>query len=178
MSEYQYSEFLAIDRPLEDRQQAEVRSLSTRAAITATNFINEYHWGDFRGDPSRMMERYYDTHLYLTNWGTHRIMLRLPREPLDIDVTEDHCIGDHVTVWTTGDFLVLDMTSEDNSGDGEHDPQRRLSAIRRARTELAARRAGTSRPSSWLAKLRRTTTTWLEQTRTCSDRRLSMPTVS
>jgi hypothetical protein len=35
-----------------------------------------------------------------------------------------------------------------------------------------------SRPSSWLAKLRPTTTTLLEQTRTCSDRRLSMPIVS
>jgi hypothetical protein len=47
VSEYQYYEFLAVDRPLDDRQQAEVRSLSTRAAITATSFINEYHWGNF-----------------------------------------------------------------------------------------------------------------------------------
>ena len=31
-----------------------------------------------------MMERYYDAHLYLTNWGTHRIMLRMPRDLLDI----------------------------------------------------------------------------------------------
>ncbi len=65
-------------RPASGRSpQAEARSLSTRASITATSFVNEYHWGDFRGDPSRMMERYYDAHLYLTNWGTHRIMLRL-----------------------------------------------------------------------------------------------------
>lgn len=34
MSEYQYYEFLAIDRPLDDTQQAQVRSLSTRARIT------------------------------------------------------------------------------------------------------------------------------------------------
>jgi hypothetical protein len=31
------------------------------------------------------------------------------------------------------------------------------------------------RAPSWLAKPRRPTTTWLEQTRTCSDRRLSNP---
>ncbi|MFI6991817.1 hypothetical protein ACI2LC_09125 [Nonomuraea wenchangensis] len=43
MSEYQYYEFLAIDRPLTDKQQAEVRALSTRAHITATSFTNEYH---------------------------------------------------------------------------------------------------------------------------------------
>lgn len=150
MSEYQYYEFLAVDRPLDDRQQAEVRSLSTRASITATSFVNEYHWGNFRGDPNQMMERYYDAHLYLTNWGTHRIMLRLPRELLDIDVAEHHCVGDQVTLWTTGKFLVLDMTSEDDSGDGEYDPQGRLSAIVGARTELAT---GDLRPLylAWLA---------------------------
>lgn len=150
MSEYQYYEFLAVDRPLDDRQQDEVRSLSTRAAITATSFVNEYHWGNFRGDPSQMMERYYDAHLYLTNWGTHRVMLRLPRELLAIDVAEHHCVGDQVTVWTTGKFLVLDMTSEDDSGGWEYDPQGRLSAIVGARTELAA---GDLRPLylAWLA---------------------------
>jgi hypothetical protein len=60
MSEYQYYEFLAVDRPLDERQQAEVRALSTRARITATSFTNEYHWGNFRGDPRTMLERYYD----------------------------------------------------------------------------------------------------------------------
>lgn len=51
MSEYQYYEFLALDRPLDARQQNEVRGLSTRARVTATTFVNEYHWGNFRGDP-------------------------------------------------------------------------------------------------------------------------------
>jgi hypothetical protein len=97
-----------------------------------------------------MMERYYDAHLYLTNWGTHRIMLRLPRELLDIDVAEDHCVGDQVTVWTTGEFLVLDMTSEDDSDGWEYDPQGRLSTIVGTRTELAT---GDLRPLylAWLA---------------------------
>jgi hypothetical protein len=44
VSEYQYYEFLAIDRPLDEDERAEVRSLSTRARITATSFVNEYHW--------------------------------------------------------------------------------------------------------------------------------------
>lgn len=55
MSEYQYYEFLAIDRPLDDEERAAVRSLSTRATITPTRFVNEYHWGDFSGDPNRLM---------------------------------------------------------------------------------------------------------------------------
>jgi hypothetical protein len=52
VSEYQYYEFLALDRPLTAAEQAEVRRLSTRARITATSFTNEYHWGGFRGSPT------------------------------------------------------------------------------------------------------------------------------
>jgi hypothetical protein len=42
MSECQYYEFLAIDRPLTSDEQGQLRSLSTRARITATSFTNEY----------------------------------------------------------------------------------------------------------------------------------------
>ena len=46
MSEYQYYEFLAVDRPLTAAEQAEVRQLSTRARITATRRIigNSLEW--------------------------------------------------------------------------------------------------------------------------------------
>jgi hypothetical protein len=150
MSEYQYYEFVALDRPLDDRQQAEVRALSTRAQITSNSFVNEYHWGDFRGDPGRMMERYYDAHLYLANWGTHRIMLRLPREQLDLGVVEDYLVDDQVNAWTAGRFLVLDLTSEDDAGDWEEEAADTLSAIVGVRAELAA---GDLRPLylAWLA---------------------------
>ena len=40
MSEYQYYEFQAIDRPLTQQQMAELRAVSTRARITATSFTN------------------------------------------------------------------------------------------------------------------------------------------
>jgi hypothetical protein len=40
MSEYQYYEFVAIDRPLTRNEIAELRSRSSRATITATGFTN------------------------------------------------------------------------------------------------------------------------------------------
>jgi hypothetical protein len=70
VSEYQYYEFVALDRPLTTVEQTEVRELSTRATITATSFVNEYQWGDFKGSPDELMQRYYDAHLYFANWGT------------------------------------------------------------------------------------------------------------
>jgi hypothetical protein len=74
MSEYQYYGFQAIDRPLDHAAQDALRSNSSRARITATSFINDYEWGDLKGDPSKFMERWFD----LTDWGTRRLMLRVP----------------------------------------------------------------------------------------------------
>ena len=79
MSEYQYYEFQAVDKPLTETQMAELRRLSTRAQITPTSFINSYSWGDFKGKPRALMEKYFDAFVYLANWGTHCFMLRLPR---------------------------------------------------------------------------------------------------
>ena len=150
MSEYQYYEFLAVDHPLDERQQAEVRALSTRARVTATSFTNEYHWGNFRGDPRKMMERYYDAHLYLTNWGTHQVMLRLPRALLSLEVAEQYCIDPHLAAWASGEHLILDLTSEDESGDWVEGAEDSLSVIVGVRAELAA---GDLRPLylAWLA---------------------------
>src|SRR5208282_3172188 len=83
MSEYQYYEFQAIDRPLSEADREALRALSTRARITATSFTNSYEWGDFKGDPAQLMERWFDLHLYLANWGSRRLMIRLPKRLID-----------------------------------------------------------------------------------------------
>ncbi|WP_371498478.1 hypothetical protein OG871_20780 [Kitasatospora sp. NBC_00374] len=138
MSEYQYYEFLAIDRPLTSDEQEQLRSLSTRARITATSFTNEYHWGNFRGDPRRMVERYYDAHLYLTNWGTHQVILRVPKGQLALRALEPYCFDECVEAWTTETHLVLNLCSEDEAGDWEEGAEDSLGAIAGVRAELAS----------------------------------------
>ena len=118
MSEYQYYEFQAIDRPLSDADRQALREMSTRARITATSFTNEYHWGDFKGSPVRLMERWFDLHLYLANWGTRRVMIRLPQRL----VARSHldrflrCV-DLVRVRESGDNLIVDVHSDDDDTD-------------------------------------------------------------
>jgi hypothetical protein len=113
VSEYQYYEFLAIDRPLTEQQRAELRALSTRAEITATRFTNEYHWGDFKGDPAKMMERYFDAHLYFADWGTRRLMFRVPRGTLDAETAERYVYADAAASLTeTGEHLVIDLYAD------------------------------------------------------------------
>ncbi len=137
MSEYQYYEFLAIDHPLDERQRAELRALSTRARITATSFVNEYHWGDFRGNPAALMERYFDAFLYLANWGTRRLMIRLPRGLLDLGVAERYCTGDAASAWAADGHVILSLSSEDEDEYWE-EGEGRLASIALVRSELAA----------------------------------------
>jgi hypothetical protein len=138
MSEYQYYEFLALDQPLTGEQRAELRSLSTRAEITATRFVNEYHWGDFKGDPQKMMERYFDAFLYLANWGTRRLMFRLPREALDGQTAELYCYADAMSLDAIADHLIVSLYADRDPDDYWEEPGGQLTAMVQARSELAA----------------------------------------
>jgi len=82
MSEYQYYEFLAIDRPLTSDEISALRALSTRAHITPVSFTNEYNWGNFKGDPDKLMQRFFDAHVYVANWMTAIFMVRVPIEAI------------------------------------------------------------------------------------------------
>ena len=140
MSEYQFYEFLAVDRPLDARQLGEVRSLSTRAEVTPTRFVNVYHWGNFRGNPRAMMEHYYDAHLYLANWGTRQVMLRLPVSVLDPDTVRAYCLTDSSTAWTSRGNIIV-AVSRDGDGDDDffdEDVHGRLGSIISVRAEFAA----------------------------------------
>lgn len=83
MSEYQYYEFLAIDRPLAAKEMAHLRAVSSRARITPMSFINEYSWGNLKADPPEWMRRFFDVHVFLANWGEAVLMVRLPKGPSD-----------------------------------------------------------------------------------------------
>jgi hypothetical protein len=113
MSEYQYYEFRALDRPLTQTQMDQLRSYSSRARISADSFINFYEWGNFKGDPARWMEKYFDAFLYLANWGTRELMLRVPKRALDPDAARTYCVGDSFSYRTKGDNLIFSFLSEE-----------------------------------------------------------------
>jgi len=92
ISEYQYYEFLAIDRPLTEGEMAELRMLSTRAEITPVSFTNVYNWGNFKGDPNILMQYYFDAHVYVANWMTAIFMIRIPIEVLNNKTVKEICI--------------------------------------------------------------------------------------
>ena len=115
--QYQYYEFLALDRPLTSEQREELRQLSTRAEITATRFTNEYHWGSFRGDPQQMMAAYFDAFLYLANWGTRHLMFRVPRTALGSELAGQYCYTDAASLIETDDHLIISLCADRDPDD-------------------------------------------------------------
>jgi len=113
MSEYQYYEFRSIDRPLSARQMEELRKISSRAQITPSSFVNVYNYGDFRGDPDKLIDKYFDAFLYLANWGTRWLMLRVPRKLLSSETAAAFGGGDCLAIRQRGDHVVLSFRSED-----------------------------------------------------------------
>jgi hypothetical protein len=138
VSGYQYYEFAAVDRPLDDRDLEVLRGLSTRAYITPTSFVNTYEWGSFKGDPRRLVERCFDAFLYLANWGTRELIVRLPARLADPDVVQRYCSGDAVSAWSAGGHVVVAAVSEDEEGDFEWGGEGVLASILPVRAELLA----------------------------------------
>ena len=137
MSEYQYYEFQTVDRPLTALEQQELRALSTRARITATSFVNSYEWGDFKGNPSRLMERYFDLHLYLANWGSRHFSLRLPGKLVDRNLL-DAFLGevDIAEVRSCGDNLLIEIVRDELDVDDFEDGSGRLAALSTLRADI------------------------------------------
>ena len=136
-SEYQYYEFQAIDRPLSQADQQALRALSTRARITATSFTNSYEWGDFKGDPAKLMDRCFDLHLYLANWGTRRLMIRLPKRLVDAQhLNELLRKVDCAELRGSGENLVLDIQRDEEEFEDWNDGSGWLAALALLRADV------------------------------------------
>lgn len=139
MSEYQYYEFQAIDRPLTEREMATLRGFSSRATITPTRFVNNYSYGSFKGNASEWMAKYFDAFLYLANWGTHEFMLRLPARVLSLEAAQRYCVGDAASARAKGDHVVLEFRSNDEEGGEWIDEENgTLASLVPLRAELAS----------------------------------------
>jgi hypothetical protein len=104
MSEYQYYEFQTIDRRLAEEEQAAIRELSSRVQLSSTQAVFTYQFGDFRGDPVKVLTRYFDALLYLASWGTRRLMFRFPQSRIPRRRVERYCTEDWMTFEEGGNF--------------------------------------------------------------------------
>lgn len=136
MSEYQRYDFLAVDRPLQAEELAALRAISTRAEISPTRFVNEYSFGSLKADPRELLTRYFDVFVYEANWGTRRLMLRVPADAVASRDLLTYCIGPSVMYRTVGKQLVLEIRSETEDYGSWVQPRDWMTSLWGVRTEL------------------------------------------
>ena len=153
MSEYQYYEFLALDRPLTRKEMAALRDISSRAEITPTSFTNHYEWGDLKADPLELLRRYFDVFVYVANWGTRWIALRIPQEALPVKTARPYLTHEYNGLRKEGDSVLISLSSEDEEMEDWDDGTGWMASLAPVRGELLR---GDLRPLylAWLAAVR------------------------
>jgi hypothetical protein len=113
MSEYQYYEFRAIDRPLTEEEQATVGKLSSRVDLSPTHAIFVYNYSDFPARAEEILANYFDAMLYMANWGSCQLMLRFPKNAIDLEQVQSYChpyiVEDFVSFTEKGEYVVLNI---------------------------------------------------------------------
>ena len=119
MSEYQRYEFMTIDRPLTRAQLDAVNELSSHIEASSTHALIEYHWGDFKHDPIKVLREYFDGFLYWANWGSPELAFRFPHGILPADLIADYDFDDFVTFTQYKDYDILDIHFGEMQGPDE-----------------------------------------------------------
>lgn len=138
MSEYQYYEFLAIEKSLSRQDIAALRSLTSSARITSSSLINTYNYGDFRGDPDRLVDKYFDAFLYVANWGSRRLSFRVPKSTFALATAQPYCVDDNLEARVTATHVILDFRSEREGGDAFEGGEGWLTSLLPLRADLMA----------------------------------------
>lgn len=113
MSEYQYYEFQALDRPLTPAEQKAVSRLSSRVDPHPTRAVFVYHYSDFPGSPEGILAKYYDALFYIANWGSVQLAFRFPKSLLDVTQIAPYCVEDYLRYEEVDDYVLLSFERQD-----------------------------------------------------------------
>lgn len=119
MSEYQYYEFQAIDRPLTTQEQRAVSNLSRRVEPHPRRAVFVYHYTGLPVDEKDLLVKYYDAMFYIANWGTTRLMFRFPSTLINVEQIEPYCVEQYLNCETIDDYVILDMSWDDENWYGD-----------------------------------------------------------
>jgi len=125
MSEYQYYEFQAIDRPLTPEEQQAVAQLSSRVEPHPRRAVFTYSFGGGLGRRAEdLLAEYFDAMLYLANWGSRQLMFRFPKTLVDLQQVQQYAlefwsdVANAISVHIEGDHAILDVQLHEEEGLG------------------------------------------------------------
>lgn len=118
MSEYQYYEFCSLNSPITSEALKEMSSLSSRAKIGTHGAVYVYNFGDFRGNPEKLVLKYFDVFFYIANWGTIRLLFKYHKNEINFNDIKKYCIKDAITCKQEADFILFDLRVQNEEGFG------------------------------------------------------------
>lgn len=142
MSTYQYYDFYAIDRPLTTKEQKEVDALSSRFSPTSRRATYEYHYSDFRHDEKKVLRDYFDMMIYVANWGTWQLMIKVPidlvswDELIAYEYSGNGYTSQHVNFEKTKTHIIIDMYYSTEDGADWMDAEGNLDGMLQLREQI------------------------------------------
>jgi hypothetical protein len=137
MSEYQSYEFQTIDRLLTADEKTYLKSLSSRAKVTANSAFYLYNFRDFSHSPEKLVDRCFDMMIYVASYGVRQLIIRLPRNSFNPDILEPYLTPDFIETSITKQSILLDINlSCDDYGTWIEDGARFLPDLIGLREEL------------------------------------------
>lgn len=118
MSEYQYYEFCSLNFPMTSEARKEMTSLSSRAKISTHGAVYVYNYGDFRGNPEKLVLKYFDVFFYIANWGTVQLLFKYPKKEANFNEIKKYYIEDVISCQEHGEFILLDLNIQNEEGFG------------------------------------------------------------
>jgi hypothetical protein len=123
MSEYQYYEFQAIDRPLTPEEQQAVAQLSSRVEPHPRRAVFTYSFGGGLGRRAEdLLAEYFDAMLYLANWGSRQLVFRFPKTLIDLRQVQQYAlefwsdVANAISVHIEGEHAILDIQLHEKEG--------------------------------------------------------------
>jgi len=109
MSEYQQYEFMTCDRSLTRAEVEAVRGLSSHIDVSSTHALVTYSWGDFKHDPVRVLQDFFDGFLYWANWGAPQLAFRFPPGLLPANLLDGYDCDECMTFTRRKTYDILDI---------------------------------------------------------------------
>lgn len=138
MSEFQYYEFRAVDRPLTKEAQREISGWSSRTIASDTRAVFTYHYGDFPKNARAVVEEYFDAMLYTANWGSTRLILKFPAHLVDVRALGQYSV-EGLDVLKKKDTVMIDIDIHEEDGyDRWEEDEGQLSSLISLRNDIIA----------------------------------------
>ena len=114
MSEYQFYEFKSIDKPLTSEERKTISNWSSRTQASSHGATFTYHYSDFPKDELKVVEQYFDAMFYIANWGTRRLILKIPNDLIDKKKVKQYCV-EGLEVYQNKSVTLIDIYLDDEN---------------------------------------------------------------